>query len=150
MSDWEGNSAARNPMPSPAPVFSNLSWTTFIDSLLVLWISVALSAWFFDSTFLSDPPGPGYKLIYMSMVFVHAPEVVSLLASILFPYRLSFSPLPPILSPSSKFASFVIYFHTMLFSSHDYLKECFFTFLLFFPLLWSWFMQRHISNEQML
>ena len=44
----------------------------------------------------------------MSIVFVHAREFVSLLASISFPYRLSCSRLPAALSPSSKLESIYV------------------------------------------
>ena len=44
----------------------------------------------------------------MSIIFVHAREFVSLLASISFPYRLSCSRLPATLSPSSKLASIYV------------------------------------------
>jgi len=59
----------------------------------------------------------------MSIVFVHAPEVVSLLASILFPYRLPFSRLSTTPSPSS-----VFHFHlkATLFSSFLQSNLCFF------------------------
>jgi len=51
------------------------------------------------------------------MVFVHALEVVFLLTLILFPYRLSFSRLPPTLSPSSNLSSLDIFPRYIVFFS---------------------------------
>ena len=55
---------------------------------------------------LFAPQGPASELISMSIVLVNAPEIVSLLASISFPYRLFCSRQPP------------------TFPRHAYLKGC--------------------------
>ena len=108
----------------PRRFFSNLSGNPFIDSLLDLGISVLLSAWFLKSTCLSAIAGPGSKLIFLSIVFVHASEFVSLLASISFPYRLSSSQLPPTLSPSSKFAAVYVFTSSWLFLIPNWKSAC--------------------------